>query len=126
MIYKDKYAHKDTPHLPAIRGKDRGEVCLNCAYYFDEHNGWACGEWDEFDGEMVFPNSTDFHDLCDNKRYLTQSMKDSIQAPVRVALTIKKNELREIDIGDWRTWAHNVSGECSCGIKRSQCDYHKE
>ena len=28
------------------------------------------------------------------------------------------------DISDWRAWAHNVPGNCPCGIARTRCDYH--
>ena len=28
------------------------------------------------------------------------------------------------DMSDWRAWAHNVPGECPCGIPRGRCDYH--
>lgn len=26
---------------------------------------------------------------------------------------------------NWRAWAHNVPGECPCGIKRQDCIYHQ-
>lgn len=26
---------------------------------------------------------------------------------------------------DWRLWAHNVPGECKCGIPVKMCTYHK-
>lgn len=29
------------------------------------------------------------------------------------------------DISNWRAWAHNMPGECACGIVRSLCIYHR-
>jgi hypothetical protein len=28
------------------------------------------------------------------------------------------------NISDWRAWAHNVPGNCPCGIARARCEYH--
>lgn len=25
----------------------------------------------------------------------------------------------------WQTWAHSAPGDCKCGIKRAQCEYHR-
>ena len=33
--------------------------------------------------------------------------------------------LNRPDTDDWRAWAHNVPGECKCGIPIERCDYHR-
>lgn len=38
---------------------------------------------------------------------------------------IQKSQPKEVDISDWRAWAHNRPGECACGIPRERCTYHK-
>jgi hypothetical protein len=35
--------------------------------------------------------------------------------------SINKDSTKE----SWRMWAHNIPGECACGIPTHMCTYHK-
>lgn len=121
MIYNDKYACDDFEECPGCRPD---EVCINCGNHWNRHANWGCDEY------------LYFSETFEHNRYLTQSMIDSISPNT----TVKQMKMSEVnhsdmygypkitnpkDISDWRNWAHNVSGECPCGIVRSICEYHR-
>lgn len=125
MIYKDEQAYDDSPRHP----NERYEDCLHCGEGYNSHHGWACDPW--YDGV------TRWEDLDDDKRYLTQSMKDSI-APKRSIAEMLREKLgpsptvahkvdNKPDLSDWRTWAQVLQdpSHCACGIHRDNCTYHR-
>ena len=139
MIYKDKVAGLDFHTQPARRVDD---TCLNCSENHIDHDGWRCPN---NNAKMVL-----FHSLSPDQRYLTQSMKDSIDPPTvknisyqitgidlgYPAFDIERQKLRgqtnakatTKDISDWRAWKTVADDECKCGvgIKKSMCIYHKD
>lgn len=133
MIYKDNNAQSDTEDHPARRGN---ELCLNCGKVYSLHYGWRCN------GAGI---DNTFFSVQASNRYLTQSMKDSLNmnnrptdpAPTTVKMkavsttpassTTMSDEItqQDLDVSDWKNWVHNSPGECPCGISRRDCTYHK-
>ena len=113
MIYKDLLSLLDKEDYPANRV---GEVCLNCGEGFFFHRGWACN---------ILATNTSFKDVLHWQRYETFSMAESIFLEDTIKISIKQHTKEKYDISDWRAWAHNVAGDCACGIKKHLCDYHK-
>jgi hypothetical protein len=37
----------------------------------------------------------------------------------------REPEKRDVDLSDWRLWAHREPGHCPCGIVRADCEYHR-
>lgn len=64
MIYADFCAHRDAEECPA----ERGELCLNCGYDWNNHSGWACKSHNQH---------RTFSTCSPDERYLTQSMLNS-------------------------------------------------
>lgn len=122
MIYKDAKSREDSLDIPADRGDK--EMCLNCGMNWLWHNRWACADWRRLPGD----DGWSFHAVPPNKRYLTRSMKES-RADIG---TVTCNQpagsaggSSDLDLSDWRTWAHKAPGDCPCGIKREACDFHR-
>lgn len=105
------------PDLPKKR-RYNDDCCLNCQGSWGDHNGWCCPP---FEGKTM-----NFSELSENKRYLTQSMKNSIQGISKPSSTkiVEGASVNVIDVSDWRAWTHNRPGECACGIPKSVCTYH--
>lgn len=122
MIYSDQYAHLDTEEKPF----DRSEHCLNCGERHGMHYGWSCSE-------CLYEYEGCFSTVHPTNRYETKSMRNTsksqlqffdVVAVVGDSIEIARKPIK--DLTDWRAWAHNVEGECPCGIHRQQCDYHKD
>jgi len=119
MIFKDLLSPLDSESKP---GNRIGEFCLNCGEGYFFHKGWACD---------VAAQNTNFSALKPSHRYETFSMISSIfieteqvkyDSNQSAAVT---NTTNKYTISDWQAWAHNVPGDCACGIKKHLCDYHK-
>lgn len=118
MIYNDQYSFEDTEECPGSRPDEK---CLNCGKYWIYHYNWGC------DDDLYFSETSE------NNRYLTQSMINSItpkQMNINLEGKVRNMEINlsipdKKDISDWRSWANNYTGECACGIKKTDCDYHK-
>jgi hypothetical protein len=132
MLYSDMCSIRDTNENPAER---LSQKCVNCGHDYHTHYGWSCAFNPKSIGYIAYMAKVpplDFNQLLTEERYLTQSMIDSL-ASVKVGIvTIKSSPIKEEarveqvkDISDWRAWAHNIPGECKCGMQRSQCDYHR-
>lgn len=63
-------------------------------------------------------------DQNDYGQYVDITKEELSSFPVQSSSKVEKIEM---DISSsWRAWAHNVPGECACGIPRAICTYHKE
>lgn len=116
MIYLDLDGYCDSENEPV----NRNEICVNCGKEWYDHSGWSCNGY----------GPADFSSLEITKRYLTQKMINSLLVPMDAVKELNKNTSNksinsEVDVSDWRSWAHNIPGECACGIKRHMCTYHK-
>mgnify|MGYP006935541951 FL=1 len=108
MIYKDLLSPLDTETLPANRV---GEVCNNCGEGYFFHIGWSC---------EPLSNIISFKEIDPKKRYETDSMYYSIN------ILPKQNVIKiAYDSSNWKAWAHNIEGDCPCGINKKDCNYHK-
>lgn len=100
MIFKDSQSYLDNEIVPA----DRSEICINCQFDWFSHHGWACPS---------APKSyylLKFNVIKPNYRYLTLSMKNSVNKTTSLTDVILKKYINE----------------CPCGIVPSMCDYHKD
>jgi len=116
MIYKDFKSQFDAEACPEPRASEK---CINCNLAWGAHNGWNCDSGSKF-----------FKDCSEDKRYLTKSMLSSLGKPVAAIVrdhlleSAQKNAASVPEEG-WRMWAHNVQGDCACGIRREQCEFHR-
>lgn len=126
MIYKDLDSIYDREEVPAFREGN----CINCGFDWDNHNGWSC--------HNSHSKRRGFMLEDEDKRFLTKVMQDSIspEAPIVYAFefpvknipsnTSQSKVAESCDPSThWKGWAHNVVGDCPCGIKRTQCEFHK-
>jgi hypothetical protein len=112
MIYLDREHLSDSEKAPAVRGGR----CINCGRYWIDHIGWRCPTSNRL--------STSFSRLPSVSRFLTQAMIDSLPTSY-VAAPAPATAKTADDSDDWRAWRHNAPGDCPCGIRRQDCDYHR-
>jgi hypothetical protein len=55
----------------------------------------------------------------------SQGQFTPISAVATSKVSIARTEPKEVDVSDWKTWRHNVPGECVCGIPKERCTYHR-
>lgn len=125
MIYKDNVAGYDATGYPAgrslrIGGYHQDELCLNCTKTIYYHSGWSCSS----NGSRLFSKDNQ------HSQYLTKTMKDSLTPSINKATTIpappeSSSINQNVDLSDWKSWAHKKDGDCPCGISRRVCDYHR-
>ncbi len=148
MIYKDIFAHRDMLNIPMRRLDD---TCINCRKYHFEHDGWRCpsahAAGKQFsnlcpeDSYMTISmleslgyvvNMRLTHPISDHLGKL-----DLLFGAFRIQLNDKKisatepkvvkagEPVKEVDLTDWRSWAHNKPNDCPCGIKKIDCEFHR-
>ena len=101
---------------------DEGD-CLNCNQSWCDHDAWACIHLSY--SKKKIKRSV----LPEHLRYLSKKMKaeqfDSIPSTMRTPelLIVKPSS----SVCEWKTWRdiNRKSNECSCGMIKSNCDYHK-
>lgn len=109
FTYKDKYAQYDTNFIPALR---MNEKCLNCGNKANSHFGWSC------DNSSIMT----FDQTPMRRRFLTQSMEDSISND-RETFPIIRAAKKE-DEPHWKQFVCDIPGYCPCGISKTDCNYH--
>lgn len=104
-------------------------VCSNCNYplgeHYCEHGGDPCYVCNNSTTSKI--NSHSCPGVDENKETFRPNKRGqfgfftdpSLKKTPGVVAKIEK------DISDWRQWAHNVPGECACGIPTHICTYHK-
>ncbi len=117
--YKDSDAGDDEDDMPARRE----EFCLNCKSEWEMHCGWNCN--------VVGPVM--HHSRLDpDKRFLTQSMADSIKASCNDVSKTETAGTERFPVvnnivsseSSFDAWKGVRSGECPCGISKIRCQYH--
>lgn len=94
-------------------------LCVHCRRGLGLHYGWACKKENAKTTVTDTIASGVYEILIGKRSELPEYLRFTTTDMVPVKITEEK------DSTHWRAWAHNQPGDCSCGIKREMCIYHK-
>ncbi len=112
MIYKDEPSVNDTSSNPARREG----ICLNCRKRWSEHYGWKCIESNKI---YYVDQFTQFSEINPTHRFLTQSMKDSLNIKEEEKMTIRYG----LQIGDRIKLNYDQDDHYICTVKYNPYRY---
>lgn len=118
---KDPATYIDTDEFPEERA---GEECINCNKTFALHDHWRC---------PGLSGPTRYSKLGRYNAYYTHDMtltswgikKSSIVNAPSISQAVAVQVDLTKDPTHWKAWAHNVKGDCACGINRKDCNFHR-
>jgi len=110
---KDKTAYGDEHHYVYL---DIPVALHSIGYSWRARRLFICEAVKKLGLNALTPNCWVLDNYSEVREVLTGASKTTANVAV--------NDTPESS-SDWRAWAHNIPGECACGIRREACKYHR-